>query len=142
MESHDLINVKHIPLSAYLKIIQKKNCGYKFYTLLLQGMEIEEIINQKKVFRILFLNLKGEICVENEKKSDSRGYKFFDLNILYNNEYMIKLFNTKTNSISKTIIFPTLNSAKLFSIKFNKLVEDYLSYNTEVKVNYRYLKLR
>ena len=63
MESYDLINVKHIPLSAYLKIIQKKNCGYKFYTLLLQGMEIEEIINQKKVFRILFLNLKGEICV-------------------------------------------------------------------------------
>ena len=69
MESYDLINVKHIPLSAFLKIIKKKKLGYQFYSLLLKGMEIEEIINQKRVFRILFINSRGEICVENEKNS-------------------------------------------------------------------------
>ena len=141
MESYDLINVKHIPLSAFLKIIKKKKLGYLFYSLLLKGMEIEEIINQKRVLRILFINSRGEICVENEKNSDSKGYKFFDLNIIYQDGYFITIFNTRTNSISKTIIFPTLKSAEIFSKKFNKLVEDYLSYNIDTKVDYRYLKL-
>tara|TARA_B100001094_G_C18108643_1_gene759835 strand:- start:729 stop:1139 length:411 start_codon:yes stop_codon:yes gene_type:complete len=135
------MNVKHIPLNAFLKIIKKKKLGYKFYSLLLKGMEIEEIINKKRVFRILFINSRGEICVENEKNSYSKGYKFFDLNIIYKDGYFINLFNIRTNSISKTIIFPTLKSAEIFSKKFNNLVEDYLSYNTEVKVDYRYFKL-
>ena len=104
-------------------------------------MEIEEIINKKRVFRILYINSRGEICVENEKNSDSRGFKFFDLNIIYEDGYFINIFNIRTNSISKTIIFPTLKSAEIFSKKFNKLVEDYLSYNIDTKVDYRYLKL-
>ncbi len=142
--SVNLINLRHISgKEFYNKVSKKKVKKYKnIVDLFSQGLEISEVISSVEYHKILYYLPNGEICVENKKLNGKKGVSIYNLEA-YNREntLIVDLINKKSNDLWKKIKFPTLLSAKKFSNLFNDLSEEYLSYSTVAKVDYKYLKL-
>ena len=54
---------------------------------------------------------------------------------------MNKFFDNQSNEIWKIIKFPSIYSTETFCKYYTKIVEEYLSYSTSSKINFKYLKL-
>jgi hypothetical protein len=112
-----------------------------FIELLVKGIEIDLIENNRIKIYILHVDLNGSLMICKEHKNDfHRSLPFNNIECYQNDEY-VTLFNITNNETFYKLKFNIERSAYIFSTKYNELVAKFNNYKKLPSIKNSYIKL-
>mgnify|MGYP003682154585 CR=1 FL=1 len=140
----DILHINHISYNDFydIKLKERKNSSLNFLELLTKGLELKEYISDHRYANIvLYIASDGKLYIDPYKGTKINGKLFYKIEAIHASGTQIKFFDNQSNEIWKIIKFPSIYSTETFCKYYTKIVEEYLSYSTSSKINFKYLKL-